>query len=77
MTNHVYLLMTPETDDDISKVMQTLDRHYVRYFNYTYQRTGILWEGRFESYVICADHYLLLRHYYTALILYRAYTDVL
>lgn len=59
MTNHVHLLVTPKTTDGISRMMQTLGRHYVRYFNYTYQRSGTLWEGRFKSCVIHAEDYLL------------------
>ena len=59
MTNHVHLLATPGTSHGISKMMQVLGRHYVRYFNYTYQRTGTLWEGRFKSCVIDAEDYLL------------------
>lgn len=43
MTNHVHFLMTPHTEEGISKVMQSLGRYYVQYFNYTYQRTGTLW----------------------------------
>jgi putative transposase len=59
MTNHVHLLMTPETDNGVSKLMQTLGRRYVRHFNYTYRRTGTLWEGRFKSCVVDAENYLL------------------
>ncbi|HHH42564.1 MAG TPA: transposase [Gammaproteobacteria bacterium] len=59
MTNHVHLLMTPETGNGISKLMQSLGRRYVRYFNYTYARTGTLWEGRFKSCIIDAENYLL------------------
>jgi putative transposase len=59
MTNHVHLLVTPETEMGISKMMQALGRHYVRYFNYTYKRTGTLWEGRFKSCVVDAENYLL------------------
>ena len=51
--------MTAETVDGISKLMQTLGRHYVRYFNYTYRRTGTLWEGRFKSCVVSAEEYFL------------------
>jgi len=46
MTNYVHLLATPETPDGLSKMMQSLGRQYVRYFNYTYLRTGTLWEGQ-------------------------------
>lgn len=59
MTNHVHLLLTPETENGISKLMQSLGRRYVRYFNHTYTRTGTLWEGRFKSCVIDAENYLL------------------
>jgi len=60
MTNHVHLLATPMTSDGISKMMQALGRNYVSYFNYTYNRTGTLWEGRFKSCVIDSDHYLFI-----------------
>jgi len=59
MTNHVHLLVTPGTTDGLSKMMQSLGRQYVRYFNYTYRRSGTLWEGRFKSCVIEAENYLL------------------
>ena len=67
MTNHVHLLMTPATKDGISKLMQSLGRRYVQYFNYTYKRTGTLWEGRFKSCVVDADNYLLLCQRYIEL----------
>ncbi len=59
MTNHVHLLATPTTRDGISRMMQTLGRYYVRYFNQAYCRTGTLWEGRFKSCVVDAEAYLL------------------
>ncbi len=59
MTNHVHLLVTPHTNNGVSKMMQKLGRHYVRYFNHTYQRTGTLWEGRFKSCVVDEENYLL------------------
>jgi putative transposase len=36
MTNHVHLLMTATSTDDVSQVMQNLGRYYVRYVNQTY-----------------------------------------
>ena len=59
MTNHVHLLMTPKTKEDISKLMQSLGRRYVRYFNREYKRTGTLWEGRFKSSVVQTEYYFL------------------
>ena len=49
MTNHVHLLITPNSMDGIGKVVQMLGRYYVQYFNYTYDRTGTLWEGRYKA----------------------------
>lgn len=59
MTNHVHLLITPRSGDGIGKLMQMLGRYYVQYFNYTYQRTGSLWEGRYRATVIDSEQYLL------------------
>jgi putative transposase len=59
MTNHVHLLVTPHTEDGIGKVMQALGRHYVQYYNYRYQRTGTLWEGRYKATLIDTERYLL------------------
>ncbi len=67
MTNHVHLLVTPETETGVSKMMQTLGRHYVRYFNYTYKRTGTLWEGRFKSCIVDEENYLLVCQRYIEL----------
>jgi len=60
MTNHVHLLATSKTRDGISKMMQVVGRHYVRYVNLSYHRTGTLWEGRFKSCVVDAEDYLLV-----------------
>lgn len=59
MTNHVHILATPQAHDSISRMMQVVGRHYVRYFNRTHNRTGTLWEGRFKSCVVDAENYVL------------------
>ena len=62
MTNHVHLLMTPYSENGISKVMQYLGRYYVQYFNFQYQRqrTGTLWEGRYKARLLDSESYLLM-----------------
>jgi putative transposase len=60
MTNHVHLLLTPSTDDGVSRLIQTLSSYYVRYINQTYDRTGTLWEGRYKSCLVDTDDYFLL-----------------
>lgn len=64
MTNHVHLLLTPETNDSIGMTMQTLGRRYVRYINGCYQRSGTLWEGRYKSSVVDSERYLLTCYRY-------------
>jgi putative transposase len=59
MTNHVHLLVTPETETGAAKLMQAVGRRYVQYINRSYKRTGSLWEGRYKSSVIQAETYLL------------------
>jgi len=59
MTNHVHLLLTPETPEGPAKLMQSVGRRYVQYFNRSYKRSGTLWEGRFKSSAVQAEAYLL------------------
>ncbi len=59
MTNHIHLLATPQFDNSISKVFQSLGRKYVQYFNYTYRRSGTLWEGRYRATVVESERFLL------------------
>lgn len=67
MSNHVHLLCTPQAVNAISPMMQALGRQYVRYFNYTYKRTGTLWEGRYKSCLVDAERYLLELYRYIEL----------
>lgn len=67
MTNHVHLLMTPQSAEGISRVMQHVGRHYVRHVNEVYVRTGTLWEGRHKASLIDADDYLLSCYRYIEL----------
>jgi putative transposase len=67
MTNHVHLLITPEHEGSIGKALQSVGRRYVQYFNYTYQRTGTLWEGRYKATLIDSESYLLTCYRYIEL----------
>lgn len=59
MTNHVHLLVSPETETGIARLMQSVGRRYVQYINRSYKRTGSLWEGRYKSSIVQAETYLL------------------
>jgi putative transposase len=60
MTNHVHLLVTPESSTAISTLFQSIGRHYVPYINKTYQRKGSLWEGRHKGNIIESEAYFLI-----------------
>ncbi len=64
MTNHVHLLVTPATEGAFARVMQSVGRRYVRYFNLTYHRSGTLWEGRYRSTAIDSEQYFFACHRY-------------
>lgn len=59
MGNHFHLLLTPHSDASLPKMMQSVGRAYVRYFNDRYGRTGTLWEGRYRSTILQPERYLL------------------
>ena len=59
MSNHLHLLVTPETGDSLPLMMQGVGRGYVRWFNRRHGRSGTLWEGRYRSTVIEAERHLL------------------
>lgn len=67
MTNHVHLLLTPENEDGLSKLMRYLGSRYVQYVNFVYRRRGTLWEGRFKSSLVDAESYLLRCYRYIEL----------
>jgi len=59
MGNHFHLLATPQTVDGLPKMMQSVGRGYVRYFNQAHGRSGTLWEGRYRSTLMQPERYLL------------------
>ncbi len=67
MTNHIHLLVTGEGPDSLAKAVQCMGRRYVSYFNYLYERTGTLWEGRFRSCPVETERYFFVCHRYVEL----------
>jgi putative transposase len=67
MTNHVHLLITPHSEHAIARLLQSVGRRYVRYFNTRYRRTGTLWEGRYRAALVDSDRYLLACYRYIEL----------
>ena len=59
MPDHIHLLATPGSSDGVSRVVQSIGRNYVQYFNESYGGSGSLWEGRYRATVIDARAYML------------------
>lgn len=60
MTNHVHLLVTPETSSSISDLFKLMGIRYVMYINKAYNLRGSLWEGRHKGCLIDTDDYFLM-----------------
>lgn len=59
LSNQFHLLLTPEMDDSLPRMMQALGRSYVQAFNHRHARSGTLWEGRYRSTVLEPARWLL------------------
>ena len=67
MTNHIHLLLTPETTDSCALLMKNLGQRYVQSVNRKLERTGTLWEGRFKSGLVRSESYVLACYRYIEL----------
>jgi putative transposase len=72
MTNHVHLLLTPETETSAALLMKRLSQRYGQYVNRTYRRSGTIWGGRFRSSLVQTETYLLTYYRYIELNAVRA-----
>ncbi|MEQ1867426.1 MAG: transposase, partial [Micropepsaceae bacterium] len=59
MPNHVHLLVTPRDEDSLPKTMQSLGRRYVRHVNWSYGRSGTMWEGRYRAAMLDTEMFFL------------------
>lgn len=58
MNNHVHLLIK-ETDEELSRIMASLNTSYAAYFNKKYERVGHLFQDRYRSETINNEEHLL------------------
>jgi len=58
MDNHYHLLIET-TDENLSYFMRQLNGNYSIYFNKKQKRSGHLWQGRYLSYYVFDESYLL------------------
>ena len=64
MPNHYHLLLSPKTEDGISRFMRKLDMGYAKYFNQKYKRKGTLFESRYKSISVKKEHHFYHLPYY-------------
>jgi len=58
MPNHFHLVLEQKEDKGISNFMQKLGGGYTNYFNLKYERSGVLFQGKFKAVLIDKDAYL-------------------
>ncbi len=59
MPTHFHMVVMPPQADYLSKWMQWLMTSHVRRYHRHYETTGHIWQGRFKSFIVQADNYLL------------------
>lgn len=67
MGNHVHLVVRLRPDTVISDPLQRIKQTYAKHHSKRHGRTGHLWEGRFKSFLIESDAYLLTCGIYVGL----------
>lgn len=64
MPNHFHLILRQKREKGIIKFMQKLGTGYAMYFNKKYERTGVLFQGKFKAVLINKnEHFLYLPQY--------------
>jgi len=58
MTNHIHLLVQV-ADIPLSTIMQNLSLRYTKWINFSQNRTGHVFQGRYKALLLDADAYLL------------------
>lgn len=59
MPNHFHLILQQVVDSGITKFMRKLGTGWTMYFNEKYDRSGVLFQGKFKAILIETDEYML------------------
>ncbi|MCK5060208.1 MAG: transposase [Candidatus Pacebacteria bacterium] len=57
--NHYHFVLEPKVEQGVEKFMHRIGTGYTKYFNAKYQRTGVLFQGKFKASHIDSNEYLL------------------
>ncbi len=58
MPNHFHLLLKQKADGGITKFMRKLGTGYTNYFNKKYERSGVLFQGKFKAVMLNKQEHL-------------------
>lgn len=58
MVDHVHLMITPNGDGNVSKLMQAMGRKYTQYFNVRHNREGSLFTPRYKAALVAPEYEL-------------------
>ncbi|MBE0492402.1 MAG: transposase [Sulfurospirillum sp.] len=59
MPNHFHLLLKPEIEGSLSRLMQWLMTSHVRHFHKKNKTSGHIWQGRYKSFLVQKESYYL------------------
>ena len=57
--NHYHFILTPLVENGIEKFIHKLSTGFTKYFNEKYERTGVLFQGKYKAIHINSDEYLM------------------
>jgi putative transposase len=60
MPNHFHIVIYTKYAQSLSQAMHWISSSYVRYYNKRYNISGYLWQGRYKSFIVQEDTYLLV-----------------
>jgi putative transposase len=67
MTNHVHLLLTPDSESSVARMMKVLGQLVSQRANRRMERRGAFWEGRYRSNLVQTSEYLMRCYRYIEL----------
>jgi len=72
MPNHFHLLLIPQEEKSLSRLMQWVMTSHVRYYHKKNKTSGHIWQGRYKSFMVEKESYYLTLIRYIEANAYRA-----
>jgi putative transposase len=63
MTNHLHLLLYPDTEQGLINFMNFICQTYTQYINRTHKRSGKLWDNRYKLHLVDPDYAWVVSRY--------------